>query len=129
MTEITEERVRALREQMDDSMFMCDGGCAPDECVCVSMDMLNLFDGLSEAYLSKCAEVRELRDRLQLQPIETAPQDAWFLAYEDGAMYKCKLDEIDIDGTALWLSDCGQYVCESPNPSHWMPLPEAPTHD
>jgi hypothetical protein len=59
------------------------------------------------------------------QPIETAPRNEDFLAYEDGAYYKCWLYEVS-EGLPLWSSDGGQPVVSSPEPSHWTRLPAPP---
>lgn len=58
------------------------------------------------------------------QPIETAPDTGDFLAYEDGAMYRCRRYE---EGS--FSSQCGQPVVYSPEPTHWRPLPALPTED
>ena len=65
------------------------------------------------------------------RPIETAPRNGdWFLALEPAsqcnAHYACKFYYRDEYAGDLWLSSCGQYVTDSPEPTHWMPLPPAP---
>lgn len=61
------------------------------------------------------------------QPIETAPRDKWLLLaeapYEPGP-YDAYAGHWHSDG--YWLSNCGQYVTETPEPTHWRPLPQPP---
>lgn len=61
-------------------------------------------------------------------PIETAPRDTGFLAYENGAIYRAKVfcEDVDGDGTVAYAAMCGQPVVHSPEPTHWMPLPNPP---
>ena len=56
--------------------------------------------------------------------IESAPKDGrHFLAYEDtGDMYRAAFHR---DG--YLIAFCGQPVVQSPEPTHWMPLPAPPT--
>ena len=57
------------------------------------------------------------------QPIETAPRDGTrVLLYENGHYYAGETEGDD----GYWSSFCGQYVVTTPDPTHWMPLPEAP---
>ncbi len=63
------------------------------------------------------------------QPIESAPRGgASFLAYEEGAYYRAYFlpasEEESIVGAV-----CKQPVVYSPEPTHWMPLPEPPERD
>jgi hypothetical protein len=78
------------------------------------------------------------------RPIETAPDTGFFLTYEDGAMRTSfrnngKWEPVDIPvlvtrhGDRLVsreLSGRGESLelsgCPAREPSHWMPLPEAP---
>ena len=62
-------------------------------------------------------------DVMEWQPIETAPKDGThFLAYEEcGDMYRAAYGAHD-----TLEAFCGQYVTETPEPTHWMPLPDAP---
>ena len=56
-------------------------------------------------------------------PIETAPKDGThFLAYEPtGDMYRAAYNR---DG--YLRAFCGQPVVETPEPTHWRPLPTPP---
>ena len=64
------------------------------------------------------------------QPIETAPKDGtWILAGEFGnpdfvGDYYAASWSGDEDG--CWCANCGQYVTQEPEPTHWMPLPAPP---
>lgn len=62
------------------------------------------------------------------QPIETAPDDRWVLVaeapYEPGP-YDAYAAHRHPDG--YWMANCGQPVVQSPEPTHWRPLPEPPT--
>lgn len=64
----------------------------------------------------------------QWMPIETAPKDGTaFLALEGEFSYKASFHLQDDDGRIVWESYCGQPVVCDPEPTHWMPLPAAPT--
>ena len=64
------------------------------------------------------------------QPIETAPKDGeWFLAYwpecaPEDRYLATKWCVSDIDGDC-WL-DHAEQAYDDTQPTHWMPLPEAP---
>ena len=73
--------------------------------------------------------IHKLIDKIpKWQPIETAPKDGTkFLAFEDGDYYGCSFNwEDDEEGTIYWNTYCGQPACYTPEPTHWMPLPEGP---
>ena len=59
---------------------------------------------------------------MEWKPIESAPQDEAFLAYEDGEMYKC----IRTDAPWGFYPYGGQPMATWPEPTHWMPLPNPP---
>lgn len=54
------------------------------------------------------------------QPIETAPSVKKILCYELGAYYAAEHSH------GSWAAYCGQHVTETPEPTHWMPLPKPP---
>lgn len=57
------------------------------------------------------------------QPIETAPRDGTrFLATEDGRDHYALAWNSD----GYWESYCGQHVTQTPEPTHWQPLPKPP---
>lgn len=166
MTEITEERVRELKEAATDGpweddnhgMYIFERSDEGDKMVAeirgwghlqylgqdlamkrqdANAKFIAALPDIAEAYLAKCSEVRELRDRVrEWQPIETAPNDGtFFLAVSVD-------DPVDVravnqpDGCALgvWRKSAhfnGEYcgVAVMFTPTHWMPLPEAPTHE
>jgi Lar family restriction alleviation protein len=66
---------------------------------------------------------------LAWQPIGTAPKGGgiWILAAEAGhpdLAYHAYAACWHSDG--YWLANCGQHVTETPEPTHWMPLPKPP---
>lgn len=67
-----------------------------------------------------------LRAQMAWQPIETAPRDGPFEAYEAGVTYKCGW-VMDDDGEGTIFSGWWDYTSKSfENPTHWRPLPNAP---
>lgn len=60
-------------------------------------------------------------------PIETVPVGEKVLLFEDGDYYAgvCTSPG-DEDDPPIFGSNCGQPVCVTPEPSHWMPLPSPP---
>lgn len=65
------------------------------------------------------------------QPIETAPRDGtWVLLCEYSGNPDIRSDYYagayagGKDG--YWMAACGQYVTETPQPTHWRMLPEPP---
>lgn len=60
-------------------------------------------------------------------PIESAPRNVPFLAYENGDIDKCRFFDVDADtGRPVYSAYCGQPVVYSPEPTHWMPAPNSP---
>ena len=84
----------------------------------------NVDEAIAE-HIALKAEIERLRN--PWQPIETAPRDRWFLAFEDGAIYKAKFysDDYD-DGEIAYSADCGQPITLPPEPPHWCELPPVP---
>lgn len=67
------------------------------------------------------------------QPIETAPQDGFFLVYEGGAMRTMLREKGQWLPTALAWDQFGAPLSNARvretgvyDPTHWMPLPEPP---
>ena len=62
------------------------------------------------------------------QPIETAPTDIPFLAYDckDDTMYKCEFLFKDQYGKIHYKNHRGQPVRYPPTPTHWVVLPVPP---
>lgn len=61
------------------------------------------------------------------QPIETAPKDRWILVAEEqieAPPYDAYAARWHDDG--YWMARCGQYVTQSPEPTHWRLLHEPP---
>jgi hypothetical protein len=79
----------------------------------------------------KAGDYRKARAALTAsvwQPIETAPKDRWILAAEaswEPGVYDAYAAHYHSDG--YWMARCGQYVTQSPEPTHWMPLPDPPS--
>lgn len=70
-----------------------------------------------------CVEPSRTNPPMAWQPMETAPRDGTrVLLFEDGGHYAGEWMAAD----EYWTSYCGQYVTVSPDPTHWMPLPDAP---
>jgi hypothetical protein len=66
-------------------------------------------------------------DAMRWQTIETAPKDGWILVAEEPwepGPYDAYAAHWHTDG--YWMARCGQHVTESPEPTHWQPLPEPP---
>jgi len=63
--------------------------------------------------------VVELREEMEWQPIETAPKDVLFLAWEDGKCWIAKL----LYGTPK-VMHFGKWV--NIYPTHWKPFPHPP---
>lgn len=67
---------------------------------------------------------------MKWQTIDTAPKDAWFLAFEDDNYYECCWISLGESGCwnalALPIHGIGYGAGHAPSPTHWMPLPEAP---
>lgn len=61
-------------------------------------------------------------------PIESAPRDGCFLAYEEGDIYKCSFLYHDETGVA-YSSHCGQPVVYTIHPTHWQHLPKPPASE
>jgi len=63
-------------------------------------------------------------------PIETAPRDEPFLAYEDGNYYKCSFwyqtKYKDSPVRVFYQKYLYEIVCFPPEPTHWRPLPKPP---
>ena len=60
---------------------------------------------------------------LQPRPIEEAPKDKPFLAFEGDNIYKCEFYNKDDDtGKIHYSAYCGQPVVESPQPETFIPL-------
>lgn len=86
--------------------------------------VLNTKDtGVIEKFVE---EIQRDASNPQWQPIESAPKDgAWFVAYENGDVYKCKYTEIEDDEGRSYQEGWFDFVNETlENPTHWMPLPE-----
>lgn len=56
------------------------------------------------------------------RPIESAPVRKRVLLYQDGDIYAGRRD----GKRSYWQSFCGQPVVWTPEPTHWMPLPNPP---
>lgn len=61
-----------------------------------------------------------IKDKLNWQPIETAPKDKPILGTSKGSVYEIQWSE----NINEWI-DPGEYQC---HPTHWMQLPEPPTY-
>jgi hypothetical protein len=68
-------------------------------------------------------------------PIESAPRGEWVLCidFDNDAPFDYYAGRhvfsgyVDEDGKeSYWEAACGQYVTNSPEPTHWMPLPAPP---
>ena len=64
------------------------------------------------------------------QAIESCPPNKWVLMYEDGDVFKGRI-QAWVDGPAgsedcSYASACGQPVCYPPEPTHWQLLPDEP---
>jgi len=71
---------------------------------------------------ARLADLERWREQAGWQPIETAPQDAWILAFWSGLRAPAP------PSVVRWQSDCwcdeeGEPLIE---PTHWMPLPAPP---
>jgi len=75
------------------------------------------------------------------QPIETAPEDEMILVWADDGWVACaefvlmseyggydEDDGFEEDGNRMWVNYDGAYALQF-DPTHWMPLPEAPGND
>ncbi len=70
------------------------------------------------------------------QPIETAPKDgSWLFVCEVsnpdivGDYYAAAWVRTPYEGNphdGYWIANCGQFVTETPSPTHWQPLPAPP---
>ena len=63
------------------------------------------------------------------QPMSSAPRGEWVLMYEDGDVFKGRIQAWVDGGSAEDVtceSACGQPVCYTPEPTHWAPLHDEP---
>ena len=68
-------------------------------------------------------QAANLIQSLQPRPIEEAPRDEPFLAFEGDNIYKCEFYNKDDDtGKIHYSAYCGQPVVESPQPETFIPL-------
>jgi len=58
------------------------------------------------------------------RPISEAPKDGtWILAAEDnGPDFTADVYAASWISEGYWIAKCGQYVTQTPEPTHWMPL-------
>jgi len=124
----TESLVALISDEASRAGLRCSSDPIPD-----AEGVADLIGKLGE----RAGQARPSPSR-KWQPIATAPLDRDFLACdEDGSMYRCwywsSYDDEDEDGAQrlvpIWGAHCGQPVSQSPEPTHWMPLPAAPGQD
>lgn len=65
---------------------------------------------------------------MEWKPIESAPKDGrWILlAQYAGEILLASYAGEWMPDCECWGSHCGQYVVDTPEPTHWMLLPEPP---
>ena len=73
----------------------------------------------------------ELKEKIQWQPIETAPKDGtWILVYKPFNLYGFDDSKWFVDKYIVrWADECWNISMEDKvaYPTHWMPLPKPPT--
>ncbi|MCO8325955.1 DUF551 domain-containing protein [Burkholderia cenocepacia] len=150
-TAYAREHARELAAELlewSDTALLCDGRVRELARMLQVLDAahaLTLARSFAERAALELAARRTTPDREAWQPIETAPRDGtqlllsngvdveqgWWMHDEGGIIEHRDMDgrytgQTEIDGFIGWWDVSG---CMEPEPTHWMPLPTAPTSD
>jgi hypothetical protein len=82
-----------------------------------------MSDSMSQ-HCPNCEAQAAENERLQWQPIDTAPKDGTtILGWECDEIL---LVAYCVDDKWIWMNFMSDHTSWSPNPTHWMPLPAPP---